>query len=736
MAEEAIRGEQIIKTDWANNAIDNALLLDEAFQKLRVSITETAKSSQKIFPTGDPTTVAGLKEQNKAIEESVKLAKLKAQADIQQQKAEQELLKTQQQRDKVEQQNLKTQQAKVKATQQQIGIINNLRNELKQVTIEWTQTTKAEQLDINVTGSLAQKKKILTENLKRLEEATGDHRRSVGNYEKSLKGLNGVLTIVEKTTGLNLSAFRDFGAGLKTVSAISKATGLSMRASFAIATGGIGLLITGITLLVSSFSSLGAATDKQKTKEELINEQLELQIKLREEIERFGRKKLTTEEVLDKIKSGADKSAISITELKDALAELEQQASDFNTAQKQYQIDAQKQGLLGVDPEVYKKDQLEKQALKQKDIDLIKSIIDVTEKETKVVKEKNKVKEKEVDLELQMLEAQYKSIKQGEEENKLWKGSHTEVAILIEKIKELKTERDRLNLTQAEFIGDKSTSPKALTDKELDEEQKKNESKIAAAKKVGDELFKITENRIKREQDLNKQNLSEIDKGLDQQLQLLIAGQSNIYSAMLKQKAQALEEQARLEKKAAKEKEAQQLTEIFLEFLKADISAGGGKKGFNAAAKALAQTILAKGIASGLSGFFEGTEDTGKGGNVDSNGGMLAVLHPHERVLTAKQNAMIGGLSNEELVNSVMNYKIPTDKSRGQNVIDAQNSILISELKELNNTIKNKKELEVNWNRLNEIILTNKQNGYTVETTYKNSKIVNRESPFKNGRIN
>ena len=75
-----------------------------------------------------------------------------------------------------------------------------------------------------------------------------------------------------------------------------------------------------------------------------------------------------------------------------------------------------------------------------------------------------------------------------------------------------------------------------------------------------------------------------------------------------------------------------------------------------------------------------------------------------------------------------MHYKIPTEKN--STVVDLQNSILISELKELNNTIKNKKELEVNWNRLNEIILTNKQNGYSVETTYKNSPIIKRNAPF------
>jgi hypothetical protein len=51
--------------------------------------------------------------------------------------------------------------------------------------------------------------------------------------------------------------------------------------------------------------------------------------------------------------------------------------------------------------------------------------------------------------------------------------------------------------------------------------------------------------------------------------------------------------------------------------------------------------------------FFVGTEDTGKGGNVDSKGGFHAILHPNERVLTKEQNKQLKGLSNDELVRTV-----------------------------------------------------------------------------------
>lgn len=54
---------------------------------------------------------------------------------------------------------------------------------------------------------------------------------------------------------------------------------------------------------------------------------------------------------------------------------------------------------------------------------------------------------------------------------------------------------------------------------------------------------------------------------------------------------------------------------------------------------------------SGLPTFKEGTENTGKGGNVDGDGGFLSVLHPGERVLTSEQNQPLlsRGIANDDL---------------------------------------------------------------------------------------
>ena len=76
-------------------------------------------------------------------------------------------------------------------------------------------------------------------------------------------------------------------------------------------------------------------------------------------------------------------------------------------------------------------------------------------------------------------------------------------------------------------------------------------------------------------------------------------------------------------------------------------------------------SALAAGIATATSltssSFFEGTEDTGKGGRLDSKGGFAAILHPNERVMTAKQNKRIkqalGNVSNDDLVKMIENSK-------------------------------------------------------------------------------
>jgi TP901 family phage tail tape measure protein len=62
-------------------------------------------------------------------------------------------------------------------------------------------------------------------------------------------------------------------------------------------------------------------------------------------------------------------------------------------------------------------------------------------------------------------------------------------------------------------------------------------------------------------------------------------------------------------------------------------------------------------LATTLPSFYEGTENTGKGGKLDSNGGFIAKLHKGERVITENQNRLIGDVSNPVVADVVYKWR-------------------------------------------------------------------------------
>jgi hypothetical protein len=72
-------------------------------------------------------------------------------------------------------------------------------------------------------------------------------------------------------------------------------------------------------------------------------------------------------------------------------------------------------------------------------------------------------------------------------------------------------------------------------------------------------------------------------------------------------------------------------------------------------------TIAVNNAFGNLPAFYEGTENTGRGGRVDNKGGFKAVLHPNERVVPEKYNKALQGIKNYELPMAAQAYKaIPT----------------------------------------------------------------------------
>ena len=62
-------------------------------------------------------------------------------------------------------------------------------------------------------------------------------------------------------------------------------------------------------------------------------------------------------------------------------------------------------------------------------------------------------------------------------------------------------------------------------------------------------------------------------------------------------------------------------------------------------------------LATTLPSFYEGTENTGKGGKLDANGGFIAKLHKGERVITENQNRLIGDVSNPVVADVVYKWR-------------------------------------------------------------------------------
>jgi hypothetical protein len=119
-------------------------------------------------------------------------------------------------------------------------------------------------------------------------------------------------------------------------------------------------------------------------------------------------------------------------------------------------------------------------------------------------------------------------------------------------------------------------------------------------------------------------------------------------------------------------------------------------------------TLLTQFIQN-LPAFAKGTEDTGTHGEgVDGKGGFHAILHPNERVLTKKQNEMIGDMSNDELSNLALKYQAGELQSKinvHQSKQPEPNEV-VQRLKSLEQTIKMKPETNIELERIIDGALT------------------------------
>lgn len=187
-----------------------------------------------------------------------------------------------------------------------------------------------------------------------------------------------------------------------------------------------------------------------------------------------------------------------------------------------------------------------------------------------------------------------------------------------------------------------------IADDDLRMQQERNQDLIQAAQVLSDELTKIFTDASKKREDIIDK---EIEHSQERQDQLREIAERGVLDA---NQSLAAEErkQAELERKKLEEQKKQKRIELANTAFKAYVGHVDNKDQSPLTSTIRDITALTAFISS-LPAFYEGTENTGKGGKLDDKGGFTAILHPNERVMTAQQNKELAGLSNTDVVRIV-----------------------------------------------------------------------------------
>jgi hypothetical protein len=255
----------------------------------------------------------------------------------------------------------------------------------------------------------------------------------------------------------------------------------------------------------------------------------------------------------------------------------------------------------------------------------------------------------------------------------------------------------------------------------LNRQENNLESIKLAYKTMSDLVKQYTELEITQSQ----KRVNQLDKEITQRQKAF-----DLYSELAKngniiaQQSLAEEQKAIVEANKKKEQEAKRQQR--LKFAESTFSAYAnnvekGEK--NPLLKTITDMTLLRQFIMSLPAFEKGIEDTGTNGKgIDGKGGFLSILHPNERVLTKEQNNAIGGLSNDEVSNTIAKYR-SGQLVNIKNVDVAGNSFdiapLLSEIKDLKNVIKQKPETNIQLGEITQHAMT------IVETKTKGNTRIN-----------
>lgn len=253
---------------------------------------------------------------------------------------------------------------------------------------------------------------------------------------------------------------------------------------------------------------------------------------------------------------------------------------------------------------------------------------------------------------------------------------------------------------------------KKIWEEEQKEREEMTRKAIEDTERIADAVSDGLDRRYELQQEALQRESNLISSEVSVQAELFARGLENNLATQERLLAENTLKQQQLAEQKAKKDEAMQLASMFLELVKAD----------GDVPKALAQTLVAKGIANAIAGSFaEGVEDfNGKGtGTSDSN---IIRFSNGESVVTANATANNPGLvtaMNDGMVDDYFReIYLPqfssSLKNNGESTQRGNNwetAAMINELRELKKIVANKKETTVELSKTGDVIMTTVEQG-------------------------
>ena len=292
-----------------------------------------------------------------------------------------------------------------------------------------------------------------------------------------------------------------------------------------------------------------------------------------------------------------------------------------------------------------------------------------------------------------------------------------EIRLLKERIELFKANGEEVIDLELEL----ARKQKEIEDKKRQDQIDSYKSLIKSVQSLLETLTGIISRQIDKQMEKFTQQVDASKERQSELRELALQGNEDAKKSLQqeeKNEAEALSKKAQAEKRKAQLEK----TSIILESIGNLV--GQGLSIPEATAQSLTAYQLVETALKGLDSFLVGTEDTGKKGSLDSNGGRLAILHDNERVMTKEQNKMVGNMSNWELATMAGQYQSGELNSPSLDVAKAQLNVfdtskLESKIDNLTETVANKPVQ--NW-RVESISDDLKE---YVESIHKNGKVTN-----------